>query len=151
MPQIHPSILTADFLNLSDVLTMLNKSEADMIHLDIMDGNFVPNLTFGFPVIRQIKSVAEKPLDTHLMITNAELYLEEYKEAGADSLTVHYEACTHLQRTVQKIKDLGMKAAVSLNPHTPVSLLEDILADLDMVLLMTVLAVRNSFPILWKR
>ena len=138
MPQIHPSILTADFLNLSDVLTMLNKSEADMIHLDIMDGNFVPNLTFGFPVIRQIKSVAEKPLDTHLMITNAELYLEEYKEAGADSLTVHYEACTHLQRTVQKIKDLGMKAAVSLNPHTPVSLLEDILADLDMVLLMTV-------------
>lgn len=138
MPLIHPSILTADFTRLGEVINMLNQSEADMIHLDVMDGNFVPNLSFGLPIIRQIKKMAKKPLDTHLMITNADLYLEEYHDAGADSLTVHYEACPHLNRTIQKVKDLGMKAAVSLNPHTPVHLLTDILSELDMVLIMTV-------------
>ena len=117
---------------------MVNQSEADLLHLDIMDGVFVPNLTFGFPVIRQIKSMSKKPLDVHLMIVNAEQYLEEYRDAGADWLTVHYEACTHLHRTVNRIRELGMKAAVSLNPHTDVSLLENILPDLDMVLVMTV-------------
>lgn len=138
MPSIHPSILTADFLKLGEIIHMLNQSEADMIHLDIMDGNFVPNLSFGLPVVRQIKSLSEKPLDTHLMITNADSYLEEYCDAGADNLTVHYEACPHLNRTIQKIRELGIQASVSLNPHTPVHLLEDILQDLDMVLIMTV-------------
>lgn len=138
MNQIHPSILTADFLKLGEVIEMLNRSEAAMIHLDIMDGNFVPNLTFGFPVIKKIKSLSTKPLDTHLMISNPDQYLEEYKDAGADSLTVHYETCPHLNRTIQKIRDLGMQTAVSLNPHSPVSLLDEILPDLDMVLIMTV-------------
>ena len=138
MPQIAPSVLTANFLRLEEEIEMLNQSDADMIHLDIMDGHFVPNLTFGFPVIEQIKSIAKKPLDTHLMITNPDMYLEKYKDAGADILTVHYEACTHLHRTIQKIKDLGMKASVSLNPHTPVHLLHEIIAELDMVLIMSV-------------
>ena len=135
---IAPSILTADFLHLESEITMLNSSEADLLHLDIMDGVFVPNLTFGFPVIRQIKSLAKKPLDVHLMVINAESYLEEYHEAGADWLTVHYEACTHLHRTIHRIRELGMKPAVSLNPHTDVALLENILPDLNMVLVMTV-------------
>ena len=135
---IAPSILTADFLHLEKEIDMVNRSEADLLHLDIMDGVFVPNLTFGFPVIRQIKSISQKPLDVHLMIVNAEQYLEAYMDAGADWLTVHYEACTHLHRTIHRIKELGMKAAVSLNPHTDVSLLENILPDLDMVLVMTV-------------
>lgn len=135
---IAPSILTADFLHLEKEIAMVNNSEADLLHLDIMDGVFVPNLTFGFPVIRQIKSISQKPLDVHLMIVNAEQYLEEYRDAGADWLTVHYEACTHLHRTIQRIRELGMKAAVSLNPHTDVALLENILPDLNMVLVMTV-------------
>jgi len=135
---IAPSILTADFLHLEKEIEMVNRSEADLLHLDIMDGVFVPNLTFGFPVIRQIRSISRKPLDVHLMIVNAEQYLDEYRDAGADWLTVHYEACTHLHRTVHRIKELGMKAAVSLNPHTDVSLLENILPDLNMVLVMTV-------------
>jgi ribulose-phosphate 3-epimerase len=117
---------------------MVDRSEADLLHLDIMDGVFVPNLTFGFPVIRQIKSISKKPLDVHLMIVNAEQYLEKYRDAGADWLTVHYEACTHLHRTIHRIRELGMKPAVSLNPHTDVSLLENILPDLNMVLVMTV-------------
>ena len=117
---------------------MLNRSNCNWIHLDIMDGNYVPNLTFGFPVIKQIKTVATKPLDTHLMIVEPDRYLETFRDAGADILTVHYEACLHLNRTVNKIKDLGMKAAVSLNPHTPVSVLEEILPEVYMVLLMTV-------------
>lgn len=117
---------------------MLNASEADLLHLDIMDGVFVPNLTFGFPVIRQIKSVAKKPLDVHLMIVDPDRYLEAYRDAGADWLTVHYETCPHLHRTIQKIAELGMKPAVSLNPHTDVALLEPVLADLNMVLIMTV-------------
>jgi len=135
---IAPSILTADFLHLESEIQMVNRSEADLLHLDIMDGVFVPNLTFGFPVIRQINSVSKKPLDVHLMIVNAEQYLEEYRAAGADWLTVHYEACTHLHRTIHRIKELGMKPAVSLNPHTDVSLLENVLPDLNMVLVMTV-------------
>lgn len=135
---IAPSILTADFLHLEHEIQMINGSDADLLHLDIMDGVYVPNLTFGFPVIRRIKSVSQKPLDVHLMIINAEQYLEEYCDAGADWLTVHYEACTHLHRTIHRIRDLGMKPAVSVNPHTDVSLLENILPDLNMVLVMTV-------------
>ena len=135
---IAPSILTADFLHLEKEINLVNKSDADLLHLDIMDGVFVPNLTFGFPVIRQIKSVAKKPLDVHLMIISAENYLEEYRAAGADWLTVHYEACTHLHRTIHRIRELGMKPGVSLNPHTDVGLLENVLPDLNMVLVMTV-------------
>lgn len=135
---IAPSILTADFLHLEDEIQMLNSSEADLLHLDIMDGVYVPNLTFGFPVIRQIKSVSEKPLDVHLMIVDPDRYLEQYRDAGADWLTVHYETCEHLHRTIQRIRELGMKPAVSVNPHTDVALLEPVLADLNMVLVMTV-------------
>ena len=135
---IAPSILTADFLHLEREIELVNRSEADLLHLDIMDGVFVPNLTFGFPIIRQIRQVSTKPLDVHLMVINAERYLEEYRDAGADWLTVHYEACTHLHRTIHRIRELGMKPAVSLNPHTDVSLLENVLADLNMVLVMTV-------------
>lgn len=135
---ISPSILTANFLHLEREIEMLNTSEADLLHLDIMDGVYVPNLTFGFPVIRQIKSVAKKPLDVHLMIVDPDRYLEAYRDAGADWLTVHYETCPHLHRTIQKITELGMKPAVSLNPHTDVSLLEPVLGDLNMVLIMTV-------------
>jgi ribulose-phosphate 3-epimerase len=136
--QIFPSILTADFLHLEKEIEMVNASEADLLHLDIMDGVFVPNLTFGFPVIRQIKSVSRIPLDVHLMIVDPDRYLEKYRDAGADWLTVHYETCTHLHRTIQKINDLGMKPAVSINPHTGVALLEPVLKDLNMVLVMTV-------------
>lgn len=138
MPLISPSILTGNFLSLGKEVDMLNKSKCDWIHLDIMDGNFVPNLTFGFPVIKQIKSVAEKPLDVHLMILDPDRYIAEFRDSGADILTVHYEVCVHLNRTISAIKDLGMKPAVSLNPHTPVSVLEEILPELYMVLLMTV-------------
>jgi ribulose-phosphate 3-epimerase len=135
---IAPSILTADFLHLEQEIELVNRSDADLLHLDIMDGVFVPNLTFGFPIIRQIKKVSGLPLDVHLMVINAERYLEEYRDAGADWLTVHYEACTHLHRTVHRIRELGMKPAVSLNPHTEVGLLENVLPDLNMVLVMTV-------------
>lgn len=138
MHLIAPSILTADFLHLEREIEMVNRSEADLLHLDIMDGVFVPNLTFGFPIIRQIKSVAKKPLDVHLMIVDPDRYLEAYREAGADWLTVHYEVCIHLHRTIQRIKELGMKPAVSLNPHTDVGVLENVLPDLNMVLVMTV-------------
>jgi ribulose-phosphate 3-epimerase len=138
MRLISPSILTANFLKLEEAIRMVNSSEADYLHLDIMDGNFVPNLTFGFPIIKQIKSVSEKPLDTHLMIVDPERYLVEFKEAGVDNLTVHYEACRHLHRTIQHIKELGMTASVTINPATPVSVLEDILPDVFMVLIMTV-------------
>lgn len=117
---------------------MVNRSEADFIHCDIMDGVFVPNISFGFPILKQIKKFAEKPLDVHLMITEPEKYLKEFKEAGADILTVHYEACTHLNRVVDEIKLLGMKAGVTLNPHTPVHLLEDILHETDQILIMSV-------------
>ncbi len=135
---IAPSILTANFLRLEEEIQMVNRSEADLLHLDIMDGVYVPNLTFGFPVIKQIKSVSEKPLDVHLMITDPDRYLEPFRDAGADWLTVHYETCTHLHRTIQNIRELGMKPSVCLNPHTDVSLLEPVLHDLHMVLVMTV-------------
>ena len=135
---IAPSILTADFLNLGNQIELVNQSDADWIHLDIMDGVFVPNITFGFHIIKQIKKAAKKPLDVHLMIIDPDRYLEKFHEAGADILTVHYEACNHLHRTIQKIKSLGMEASVSINPHTPVHSLESILPDLYMVLNMTV-------------
>jgi ribulose-phosphate 3-epimerase len=135
---ISPSILTSDFGNLEKEIIMLNKSEADWIHCDIMDGVFVPNISFGFPVIERIKKIAEKPLDVHLMIVDPDRYLTQFRDAGADILNVHYEACNHLQRTVSEIRKLGMKAAVTVNPHTPVTLLKNILPYIDMVLIMTV-------------
>ncbi|MGC9375363.1 MAG: ribulose-phosphate 3-epimerase [Bacteroidales bacterium] len=135
---ISPSLLAADFGNLERDIYMINQSEADWFHLDIMDGIFVPNISFGFPVIKIIKKHAQKPLDVHLMITDPDRYIDDFYQAGADILTVHLETCNHLHRTVQKIKSLGMKAGVSLNPHTPVYLLKDIIADIDVVLLMSV-------------
>lgn len=137
-PLISPSLLSADFTDLKSEIQFINESKADWFHLDIMDGVFVPNITFGFPIISQIKKLAKKPLDIHLMIVEPDRYLNDFKKAGADILTVHYEACRHLHRTIQAIKSLDMKAGVSLNPHTPVSVLEDILPELDMVLIMSV-------------
>jgi ribulose-phosphate 3-epimerase len=135
---ISTSILNADFTNLQKVIEMINASEADWFHLDIMDGVFVPNISFGLPVVEQIKKHTKKPLDVHLMIVEPDKYVERFKESGADILTVHYEACTHLHRTIQNIKALGMKAGVALNPHTPVNVLEEVIQDIDLVLLMTV-------------
>ena len=135
---VSPSLLSADFLHLSKDIEMVNRSQADWFHLDIMDGVFVPNISYGLPVVSQIKKIATKPLDVHLMIVQPERYVEAFQKAGADILTVHYEACTHLHRTIQQIKAQGMKAGVSLNPHTPVSLLEDVIEDIDVVLLMSV-------------
>jgi ribulose-phosphate 3-epimerase len=137
-PLISPSILSANFARLEDDILMLNKSEADLIHVDVMDGVFVPNISFGFPVIAALQNFAKKPLDVHLMIVEPDKYLKQFKEVGAHIITVHYEACTHLHRTIQSIKELGCKAGVALNPHTPVSLLKDILHDLDLVLIMSV-------------
>ena len=135
---VSPSLLSADFLHLSKDIEMVNRSQADWFHLDIMDGVFVPNISYGLPVVSQIKKMATKPLDVHLMIVQPERYVEAFHKAGADILTVHYEACTHLHRTIQQIKAQGMKVGVSLNPHTPVSLLEDVIEDIDVVLLMSV-------------
>ncbi len=135
---IAPSLLSCDFANLQSEIEMLNTSQADWLHLDIMDGVFVPNLTFGMPVVSFIRKHALKPLDVHLMIVQPERYISDFKKAGADILTVHYEACTHLHRTIQSIKLEEMKAGVSLNPHTPVSVLEDIITELDLVLIMSV-------------
>ena len=135
---VSPSLLSADFLHLSKDIEMVNRSQADWFHLDIMDGVFVPNISYGLPVVSQIKKMAKKPLDVHLMIVQPERYVEAFHKAGADILTVHYETCTHLHRTIQQIKSQGMKAGVSLNPHTPVSLLEDVIEDIDVVLLMSV-------------
>lgn len=136
--KVAPSILSANFLNLGKEIEMLNESEADWIHIDVMDGVFVPNISFGFPILDFVKKAARKPLDVHLMIVEPQKFISEVAATGAYMMNVHYEACTHLHRVVQEIKKAGMKAAVTLNPHTPVLLLEDILADLDMVLLMTV-------------
>jgi ribulose-phosphate 3-epimerase len=135
---LAPSILSADFAHLGKAVEMINQSEADWFHVDVMDGVFVPNISFGFPVMKSIKKLAEKPLDVHLMIVQPERYIKEFKSAGADILTVQYEACTHLHRTIYAIKEEGMKAGVALNPHTPVSLLQDIIKDLDLVLIMSV-------------
>ncbi len=135
---IAPSFLSADFSNLSKDIQMINNSLADWFHLDIMDGVFVPNISFGFPIIKTIKKEAKKPLDVHLMIVQPERYIEAFAEAGANILTVHYEACTHLHRTLDQIKSMGMKAGISLNPHTPVSILEDVINMADLVLIMSV-------------
>ncbi len=135
---VSPSILSANFNNLGKDILMLNKSEADWIHFDVMDGVFVPNISFGLPVIEHVNRIAEKPLDVHLMIVEPDKFIEPFVKAGASILTVHFEACKHLHRTVQLIKSFGIKAAVSLNPHTPVSFLEDIISELDVVLLMSV-------------
>ncbi|MEI6489346.1 MAG: ribulose-phosphate 3-epimerase [Bacteroidota bacterium] len=135
---IAPSVLSADFGNLQRDVEMINKSEADWFHVDVMDGMFVPNISFGFPVMKAIKKHAEKPLDVHLMVMDPDRYLKAFKDAGADILTVHYEGCTHLHRTVQAIKALGMNAGVAINPHTSVNLLVDIMEHLDVVLVMSV-------------
>jgi ribulose-phosphate 3-epimerase len=135
---VAPSILAADFANLQRDIEMINSSAADWIHVDIMDGMFVPNISFGFPVVKAVKKHAQKPLDVHLMIVDPDRYLQAFKEAGADHITVHYEACPHLHRTIHAIKELGCKAGVAINPHTPVALLDDIIGDLDIVLIMSV-------------
>ena len=135
---IAPSILSADFANLQRDIEMINSSEADWFHIDVMDGVFVPNISFGFPVIRQINKYAKKPLDVHLMIVEPDRYFERFKEVGADIISVHYEACQHLHRSIQAIKALDLKAGVVLNPHASVYVLEDILADVDLVMLMSV-------------
>ena len=138
MPIIAPSLLTADFLHLEDACNMLNESQADYFHLDVMDGRFVPNISFGMSIIKQLRKTTSKFFDVHLMILEPEKYTEEFKDAGADGLTVHIEACNHLHRNIQQIKSLGMKAGVAVNPHTPVLFLQDIIADIDLVCLMSV-------------
>lgn len=135
---IAPSLLAADFTRLAEEMEMVNQSEADWFHLDVMDGRFVPNITFGMVVIEAMHRLARKPLDVHLMIVEPEKYIESFRKAGADVLTVHYEACPHLHRTLRQIKESGAMAGVALNPHTPVHLLEDIIEDIDLVCLMSV-------------
>lgn len=135
---VAPSLLSADFLRLEQEIGMVNRSEADWLHLDIMDGVFVPNISFGFPILEKIKGSVQKPMDVHLMIVDPDRYIERFRKAGADIISVHYEACTHLHRTIHLIRGTGAKAAVALNPHTPVHLLKDVITELDMVLLMSV-------------
>jgi ribulose-phosphate 3-epimerase len=135
---LAPSILSADFNNLSKDIQLINESEADWFHVDVMDGVFVPNISFGFPILKHVKKISQKPLDVHLMIVNPERYIEEFAKAGADVITVHYEACVHLHRILQSIRSLGIKAGVAINPATPVSVLEDVLNDADLFLVMSV-------------
>lgn len=135
---LAPSILSADFNHLSKDIQLINDSEADWFHVDVMDGVFVPNISFGFPILKHVKKISQKPLDVHLMIVNPDQYLEEFAKSGADIITVHYEACVHLHRTLQKIRSLGIKAGVAINPSTPVSVLDDILNDADLFLIMSV-------------
>ncbi|MBO8447536.1 MAG: ribulose-phosphate 3-epimerase [Bacteroidetes bacterium] len=138
MAKVSPSLLSADFAALGKDIEMINRSETDYLHLDIMDGVFVPNISFGFPVIESIKDLCKKPLDVHLMIVEPGKFVSRFAKAGASIINVHYETCPHLHRTIQSIKNEGVKAAVTLNPHTPVCLLQDIVRDVDMVLLMSV-------------
>jgi ribulose-phosphate 3-epimerase len=138
MPIIAPSLLASNFLKLQDECTLVNESEADWFHLDVMDGRFVPNISYGLPVIEQISTIAKKTMDVHLMILEPEKFTEAFKKAGADILTVHIEACVHLHRNIEQIKSLGMKAGVAVNPHTPVTSLKDVLQDIDVVNLMSV-------------
>ncbi len=136
--KIAPSLLSADFMNLQQAIDMINNSEADWLHMDIMDGVFVPNISFGFPILKAVKPFLKKPMDVHLMIVEPQKFIHEVAEAGAYMMNVHYEVSPHLHRTIHAIKDAGMRAAVTLNPHTPINVLEDILQDVDMVLLMSV-------------
>ncbi len=138
MHYIAPSILASNFLELGNDIKLINESEADYIHVDVMDGSFVPNISFGQSIVKQVKTIAQKPLDVHLMIDNPDKYLESFKDCGSDILSVHYEACDHLHRTLQQIRTLGMKAGVAINPHTSVHALEDVLEELDQVIIMSV-------------
>ena len=135
---IAPSVLAADFTKLADEIALVNQSEADWFHFDVMDGRFVPNISFGFPILEAVKQLATKPIDVHLMILEPEKYIEDFRKAGADVITVHVETCPHLHRTLQQIKASGAKAGIAINPHTPVSLLEDVLEDADLFCLMSV-------------
>lgn len=135
---VAPSVLSANFANLQADFNMLNESEAEFIHIDVMDGVFVPNISFGLPVVEAMRKLSNKVFDVHLMIAQPQNYIEDFRKAGADILTVHIEVCTHLHRTIQQIKNMGMKAGVALNPHTPVQLLSDIIADIDVVCIMSV-------------